>query len=246
MSELTTIEDKGLSTSRTSSVHPGAMIHALLERPDIDLDKLEKFYALQQKYEDNEARKAFHKSMARFVSLVPEIHKNRLASFKTKTGHTEYEWADLAGIIHAIKSPEEECGLSHHWEVEQLDGGLIKVTCFVTHELGYQKHTSLQNSRDESGSKNNIQAMGSTIEYLKRYTLKMLLGLADAEADNDGHTEVKMITEHDAANIEALISEVSADKSAFLKYMGVSSVMEIPLRSLAKATNALQAKRKQS
>ena len=39
---------------------------------------------------------------------------------------------------------------------------------------------------DTSGGKNNIQAMGSAVSYLERYTLLAITGLSTKEMDDDG------------------------------------------------------------
>ena len=98
-------------------------------------------------------------------------------------------------------------------------------------------------SADTSGSKNSIQAIGSTVSYLERYTLYAILGLASADQDDDGHSAAELISEHEAANLESLIEEVKANKDQFLKFMKVNSLNLIRVRDLAKATNALEAKR---
>ena len=49
------------------------------------------------------------------------------------------------------------------------------MTCVVSHRLGHSEENTLTAGRDESGNKNNIQAVGSTITYLQRYTLKAAL-----------------------------------------------------------------------
>ncbi|WP_396584252.1 ERF family protein [Bartonella grahamii] len=41
---------------------------------------------------------------------------------------------------------------------------------------------------DATGSKNNIQAVGSTLTYARRYLLGMLLNVARKEDDTDGNT----------------------------------------------------------
>jgi len=42
--------------------------------------------------------------------------------------------------------------------------------------------------KDSSGNKNEIQARGSAITYLQRYTLIAALGISTADEDNDGQT----------------------------------------------------------
>jgi hypothetical protein len=44
----------------------------------------------------------------------------------------------------------------------------------------------LEGAPDTSGSKNSIQAVGSTVSYLERYTLLAATGLAAKDQDDDG------------------------------------------------------------
>lgn len=69
---------------------------------------------------------------------------------------------------------------------------------------------------DQSGGKNNIQAKGSTMTYLQRYTLNTLLAIA-TEDDNDGAGGAKITkpapTADQWANICAKVRDgVSIDK----------------------------------
>ncbi len=149
-----------------------------------NLENLEKMMELQERHEKNNARKAFHASMANFKKNPPEILKTKQVSYKTNAGQTEYKHADLGEIATAIGVALAEHGLSAIWVTDQATG--IKVTCTITHELGYSIETSLSSPPDTSGGKNSIQAIGSTITYLQRYTLLALTGIAAADQDDDG------------------------------------------------------------
>jgi hypothetical protein len=46
----------------------------------------------------------------------------------------------------------------------------------------------LQADNDQTGNKNPIQALGSAVSYLQRYSVLCLLGLACADADDDGRS----------------------------------------------------------
>jgi len=148
------------------------------------MEDLEKMLELQERHDANEARKAFHVAMADFKKNPPEILKSKKVSYKTSSGEASYNHADLGVITTAIGSSLAEHGLSASWKQEQ-DAG-IKVTCRLTHELGHFEETSLFSPPDTSGGKNSIQAIGSTITYLQRYTLLALTGLAAHDQDDDG------------------------------------------------------------
>jgi hypothetical protein len=59
--------------------------------------------------------------------------------------------------------------------------------CIVEHRDGHSEDTSLTAQPDNSGKKNSIQAIGSTITYLQRYLLKLALGIA-ASKDDDANS----------------------------------------------------------
>lgn len=150
-----------------------------------DLAQIEKLLELQERWEANQARKAYHKSMAEFKANPPKIFKDRKVGYDSKTGgKVNYNHASLGNIVEKISKELSKYGLSASWKTQQDKN--ITVTCKLTHVQGYGEETSLTADADMSGSKNNIQAIGSTITYLERYTLLALTGLATYEQDTDG------------------------------------------------------------
>ena len=145
-----------------------------------DIDKLEKLMALQERWEKNEARKAFVAAMNKFKANPPVITKNHAVSF----GETNYRHATLDHVCDEVTKGLSAVGITHAWKVTQ-DKEFITVICVLTHELGHSEETQLIGAPDKSGSKNSIQAIGSTVTYLQRYTLFAACGLA-AKNDDDG------------------------------------------------------------
>jgi len=148
----------------------------------IDAAGLKELLAVQMAWEGNEARKAYHEAMAEFQSEVPKI-------IKQKDGHNN-KYAGLSDIVAVIAPLESKYGLSHSWVTGTSDKE-IKVICKITHVLGHREETELSAGPDKTGNKNDIQALGSTITYLQRYTLKAALGLAEADQDDDGNAAGK-------------------------------------------------------
>ena len=147
-----------------------------------DLDKLTKLMDLQERWEKNEARKAYVSAITAFKANPPKILKTKDVGF----GKTSYKHATLDNASELIGAALAEHGISHRWDVEQLEGGVIRVTCILTHVQGHCEHVPMQASPDTSGSKNSIQAIGSTTSYLQRYTLFAATGLAAKDSDDDG------------------------------------------------------------
>jgi len=148
------------------------------------IEEISKFMDLMERQQANEARQAYVRAMAEFKKNAPSIYKDKNVSFSG----TNYNHATLGAICEAVIGLLAENGISHDWDTEQPDSGMIKVTCTLTHNMGYSKSTSMESPPDNSGKKNAIQQIASTITYLQRYTLLGSCGLAAKEADDDGRS----------------------------------------------------------
>lgn len=151
-----------------------------------DLDKLTKLMDLQERWEKNQARKAFVKAVNAFKNNPPEIVKNTTASFQTKKGDTvKWDYASLDHICDAVIAALSDHGVSHDWSFEQPTPELVRVTCVLTHDLGHERRTTLQGPPDYSGDKSPIHAIYSTVTHLERYTLLAAVGLAAGEPEDE-------------------------------------------------------------
>ena len=151
-----------------------------------DLDRLERLMALQERWEANEARKAFVVAMTEFKAEPLEIFKKKQVSFITRDGDTtSYKHAELSDVADVVVPSMARHGLSHRWDVKQ-DGARIVVTCTVTHRAGHSESVTMDAAPDASGKKNAIQQMASSVTYLQRYSLLAIVGLATKSEDDDG------------------------------------------------------------
>src|SRR5438105_12632904 len=152
-----------------------------------DIDKLTKLMDLQERWERNEARKAYVVAINAFKLARPMITKNKQVSFQSSKGPVDYKHATLDHVCDAVIGGLSKHGISHRWKVEQT-AEWITVTCILTHELGHSEETRLMGLADNSGSKNSIQALGSPATYLERYSLLAATGLAAGGTDDDGRS----------------------------------------------------------
>jgi hypothetical protein len=203
---------------------------------------IEKMMDLQQRHEENEARKLYVVAMAAFKSNPPEIEKDKTVSYEVGTKTTKYSHASLANAAEKINMALSVHQLSASWKTSQ-DNGNITVTCSITHSAGHSESTSLTAGPDTSGSKNSIQAIGSTISYLQRYTLLALTGLAAHDMDTDGATpksEPEFITKAEAKTITKRMKKVyNDDGAAFLEWLEVETVDTIPAKRYKEAVSGL-------
>lgn len=166
-------------------IEPSNLLSQAIDK-GLDVESLGKLMDLQERWQANQARKLFFEAFTDFQSKCPDLRKTKSVNFDTKMGgKTEYNYAPLADICRQIGKTLKESGLSYRWEIAD-NPTEIKVTCLVSHLDGHTEKTTMQAGPDVSGSKNAIQARGSAIEYLKRYTLIGALGLSTADSDIDG------------------------------------------------------------
>ncbi|MCK9432923.1 MAG: ERF family protein [Candidatus Omnitrophica bacterium] len=222
---------------------PQAMMMAAIDK-GMDLDKLERFMILQERYEANQARKAYSQAMSDFKANPPEIEKDKKVSYKTTSGTTAYNHASLGNVTDKIGAALSKHGLSAAWTTRQDEKG-VTVTCRISHIFGHSEETSLTAALDQSGGKNTIQALGSTISYLERYTILALTGLATHDQDDDGKSaeEVAYISDKQKSTIIDMIQAKEADEKKFCEYMKVKEIGQIKASDFDKAMAALRAKK---
>ena len=155
------------------------IINRAVSDPAFDVAKLEALLNVKERWEREEARKAFVVALTAFKANPPDIFKNKQVAFKD----VRYSHATLDNVSIAIGTALAEHGLSHRWSVDQAETR-IKVTCILMHNAGHSESLSMQSASDQSGNKNAIQALGSAVTYLERYTLLAITGMA--VQDDDG------------------------------------------------------------
>lgn len=217
-----------------AAITPMAMIERAVAA-GASIETLSKLMDLQERVEANQARKAFNEAISEAKARVRPVVRN-------KQGHNSKRYADFAAIASAVDPILADLGLSYRFRTEQ--GERINVTCILSHRDGHQETTTLSGPPDASGSKNAIQAIGSTLSYLQRYSLVQMLGLA-ATDDDDGKASGlgNSITDTQAEQIQALIVETKSDVGRFLRWAGVDSVSDLPAGRFADAVAMLEAKR---
>lgn len=141
------------------------------------LDAFERFQKMQ-------AKTAFEEAMATLKRNMPAIIKSKLADMN---GKYQYHYAELAADVCAKLDPVLEAhGFRYSWTTRPNDKG-VTVVCVLTHLQGHSEETMTPPApHDNSGGKNPIQAIASTLSYLQRYSLLMGLGIAPKNVDTDG------------------------------------------------------------
>lgn len=208
------------------------------------LEMVTKLMDLQDRYKAGQALEAFNEAMASAKAEIPTITKNREVDFTSQKGRTNYRYEDLGNIAKTVQPILAKHGLSYRYRATSNVNEPVTVTCIVSHRAGHFEEITLTAGRDESGNKNSIQAVGSTITYLQRMTLKAALGLAVSNDDDGKAAETgDVISLEQVEELVALADEVGADKEAFCRYFKVAGFADITTKDFPRAVSALNKKR---
>lgn len=201
------------------------------------IETIERLAALAERMEAQRAEKAFAKAFAAAKANIPPIIKNR-------DGHNG-KYADFHAVASVVDPILSANGLFYkHRTVQQPDGTVLMV-CQLWHEEGHREENSLAAKPDAGGNKNSIQAVGSTQTYLMRYTLLASLGIAPSNDDDgrsSGDRPAETITPEEVEAIDAMIDAVKADRPAFLRFLKVERLEDLPSKQYDAAVSALRRK----
>ncbi len=236
----TTTPRHAVPTQQPAAATPSVLL-AMAVQQGADLDRLERLMALQERWEANEARKAFVEAMTAFKAEPLEIFKRKHVEFTTRDGDTtSYKHATLADVTDVVVPAMARHGLSHRWDVEQRDGRIF-VSCVVTHRAGHSEMVKLDAAPDASGKKNAIQQVASAIQYLQRYSLLAIVGLATKDTnDDDGRGSGDPLDDDQAAAVSALVDNLIAEVKKTTTDNDALSFFKANKAKLANYPNAYQ------
>ena len=255
MNALTSVSELPLAPVPAVAASPMlALLSDAIQR-GMGIEVIREIKAMAKEMAEDEARRAFDAAMSDAKAEIPVIVKNKLVDYASKgeAGRTTYRHEDLGEIARTIDPILGRHGLSYRFLTTSEPNAPIVVTCIVAHRAGHSERNTLTAGRDDSGKKNSIQQIGSTITYLQRYTLKAALGLA-ASHDDDGHAseEPEKLSDDQVAELSDLI-EVAADeigsttadkhRAAFLQHMKVDRLSDILAKDFRRAVTAINSTR---
>lgn len=145
------------------------------------------------------------------AALAKAQAEMRPAALDKVNPHLRTKYASLASVQQAAK-PIHAHGLSYTQQPLGYDGQLARVHTRLMHESG--EFIEFTTSAPLAPGKQQIQALGSTITYLKRYALSSLLGIAAGD-DDDGeqaHTKPHEVTRRPRSTPSQVAQKVNAQQ----------------------------------
>lgn len=191
----------GVSTQTASSIIQ--VIERAATNPEVDIDKMERLLDMQERILSRQAEADFNRSMAAMQSEIPSITERGTIEVK---GTERSKYATLEDIVDVVRPILQKHGFAISFRVDEAEHS-IKVTGVVMHEGGHREETTMRLPYDQSGSKNAVQAMGSSVSYGKRYVLCAMLNITTRGEDDDGESAAphRRVTPAQAAHLKALL-----------------------------------------
>ena len=233
MSELA-VRDEPQQMQVVEKVNEVAAIIQVIERaamnPDVDIDKMERLFLMQERIVSRNAKQAFNSDLALMQSEVPSITERGEISIR---GAVQSKFAKFEDINDVMKPIMQRFGFAMSFRTK-FEGGMIIVTGILSHKLGHSEETSMILPADNTGNKNAVQSVGSTVSYGKRYTMCAMLNITSRGEDDDGgKPAVKapmaapQLSQHQVDEIIMALDVAGIDQAEFLKVARVETVQEI-------------------
>ena len=217
------------------------MIERAARDQDVDIDKMERLMLMHERVVERAARAAYAAALAEMQCELPSIAERGKIDIGRGKPQSYALWEDINDAIKPVLSKH---GFALSFRTGRTDAHII-VTGVLSHRDGHSEETTMHLPLDSSGSKNAVQAVGSSTSYGKRYTAAALLNLTSHGEDDDGAAAGRgeTITAEQVGALQDLIIEVGADPVKFCAYLKVQKLEAIPVGKYAAAVSALEAKR---
>lgn len=240
MSAVVTTVEKQLPEP-VRSISPMDIVQMAMDK-GLDIERIEKLMEISERWRKVQAEHSFIVALAAFKADPPQVIKDAKNS-----QYKNAQYATIGNIVNTVNPFLGRNSLSASWDIDQSEPQ-IKVTCILEHIDGHRRQVAMKGPPDESGAKNELQKIRSTVTYLQVSTFQAVTGVIAINEDDDGNESgaaSALITENQAADLNTIAQDVQADSQAFLRYMCVSKLADIKAIDYQKAVNALRQKGKQ-
>lgn len=167
--------------------------------------------------------------------------------------HFRSKYADLAAIFDAVRKPLASQGITVTQTTELRDNSFLLVTTLAHAGQWIRSEYPLPSNAKP-------QELGSALTYARRYSLSAITGIA-ADEDDDANaaqganlrmatkggdvitSERILLSDKQLSELNELIVETGSKVEGFCKYLGVTTLDELPSSRFSEAKAALEAKK---
>lgn len=164
---------------------PVSMFERLAKDPAVDVDKLKALLDMHERLAAAQAKAAFNSAFAQMQPELPEVSEKGKILVK---GVLRSTYAKLEDINAAIKPILKAHGFAIRHRTEWPGPNVIRIVGILSHDQGHSEESTFEAPMDKSEYRTDIQSMGSTVSYGRRYTTLDLLDITTRGTDDDGNS----------------------------------------------------------
>lgn len=190
MSAVTKIEARELAPVTDQNAALLQVIARAASDPAVDIDKMERLLAMQERVMERNAESAFNEAMRAAQGEMRQV------STDANNPQTRSRYATYAAIDAALRQIYTRCGFSISYGTGDAPEGYVRVIAYVSHVGGHTRQYKADMPADGKGAKGGdvmtkTHAFGAGTSYGMRYLLKMIFNVAIGEYDLDGNDPVQ-------------------------------------------------------
>lgn len=228
-----------------------AALLAVIERatlnPKINIEKMERLMAMHRQIAAQRSEDAFNANMALAQSEMQPVANN------ADNPQTRSRYANYPQLDRALRPIYTKHGFALSFdEADSPKVDHVRILCYVTNS-GHTRTYHRDICADGKGAKGGdvmtrTHASGAAQSYGMRYLLKAIFNVAVGEEDKDGNEPdgegPVYITEQQAADMLALLTEINANVPMFLQWIKAESIATILASDFKEAMDAIEERRR--
>jgi hypothetical protein len=227
-----------------------ALIERLAHDPRADVEKLERMMAFYERVKAKEAELAYNAAKGRVLKKLAgiKIVRNRSVLYEIEKGKPQngtpeaFKYAPLEEIDKHLRPLLTKENMDLSYSDEPAEGGGILIRGRLKHlPGGHYEDSFMPAPLDTTGGKSDVQAVGSTNSFLRRYVVCNIFNIVVVGDDDDGTGGT--IDQAQTKTILDLIKKAKVGPR-FLKYMKAQNAEEAGSLAAAVATIAARDYRK--
>ena len=216
-----------VQAQQPSSNEAGSLIRAITTAasdPNVDIEKMERLWAMVERVKDREREEAFNAAMNKAQSEMGRVSADA-ANPQTKSLYATYGKLDAK-----VRPVYTKHGFSISFnEGDGAPEGHVRILAYVSHAAGHTRTYKADLPNDGKGAKGGdvmtkTHATGSAHTYGRRYLLKDIFNIAIGEEDNDGNGDGD--DEHDPDGLDLWRAEAMKGEKALRAYYDAQNPTE--------------------
>lgn len=219
------------------------VIERAASNPSVDMDKMERLLQMQERIMAKNAEAAFNSAMVEAQSKMVHVRTD------SENKQTRSKYASYPALDKALRPIYTAAGFSLSFDTGEGLPDHVRVICYVAHNGGHTRRYQVDMPADGKGAKGGdvmtkTHAAGSAMSYGMRYLLKLIFNVTVGDDDDgNGAGRAETISAKQVADLEALITEVGADRAKFLTFMKLESLESLLACNYSSAVKALESRR---